>query len=642
MKVTSKKLKQNRMLVSIVLILGFLMVSFAIFKVGAYHVGELVDKYTKSIFIEMKQDVKNEVLNRVDEIEYEQNMVDENQRRIVKRKIRVARKVLLQSDIVNIADPNERQLKAAEYYKSFVLNDPTFLYFALSPDGYIFNSGTHEELKGVRMYDAIDADGVYFIQELIKAAVKPDGVYVTYKWPKVSGAEPLEKISYALYLPEFDIVIGTGVYKEDIEKRVKENIFQRFQSYYEGSENYIFVTSYDGVAEVFSDSSVVGQSVANIKDINGNFIHDDFMNLLSEQDEGYHSYNYYKRGGLELSEKISYVKKIDDWEVYIGMGFHTNDMIAQATAYTKASAREYYFYVALIIVGLLLLTLIVAFLVKRGSKLQRELIEQEETLFEQLFRLSQEGIIIINSNGEVLYMNIVSGKMFKNGIDDYIINGDLLLEEIRDSIYIVQSPSERVYYVELNTKKIIYHGQDCNIYFIKNITHQYLQTNELEIMALHDEYTGLPNRRKLLNDFQEYLDLDSDKKITVLGIIDIDNFKTINDTYGHEKGDEVLKFFGNTFKNRLREDDQVYRYGGDEFVVSLSNISISDAKKILTEIKNEFSKRAEDEFGFKITFSGGAIETENTEEFCGLENCIQKADVLLYTAKCNGRNRIEI
>jgi len=642
MKVTSKKIKQNKMLVSIVLILGFLMASFAIFKVGTYHVGELVDKYTKSIFIDMKQEVKNEVLNRVDEIEYEQNMVDENQRRVVKRKIGAARKFLLQSDIVNIADPSERQLKAAEYYRSFVLDDPDFLYFALSPNGYIFNSGTHEELKGVRMYDAIDSDGVYFIRELIKAAYKPEGVYVTYKWPKVSGAEPLEKSSYALYLPEFDIVIGTGVYKEDLEKKVKENIFQRFQSYYEGSENYIFVTSYDGVAEVFADSSVVGQSVASIKDTNGSFIHADFMNLLSEQNEGYHSYNYYKKGKLELSEKISYVKKIDDWEVYIGMGFHTNDMFAQATAYTKESAREYYFYVALIITGLLLLTLIVAFLIKRGSKLQRELIEQEETLFEQLFRLSQEGIIIIDNNSTVLYMNVVSGKMFRNSVDDYIINGELSLEEIRDNIYIVQSPSERVYYVELNTKKIIYHGQDCSIYFIKNITHQYLQTNELEIMALHDEYTGLPNRRKLLNDFQEYLDSKSSNNITVLGIIDIDNFKRINDTYGHDKGDEVLKLFGNTFKNRLREDDQIYRYGGDEFVVTLSSISINDGKKVLTEIKDTFSKRADEELGLNITFSGGAIPTKDTEEFYGLENCIQKADVLLYTAKCNGRNRIEI
>jgi len=116
-------------------------------------------------------------------------------------------------------------------------------------------------------------------------------------------------------------------------------------------------------------------------------------------------------------------------------------------------------------------------------------------------------------------------------------------------------------------------------------------------------------------------------------MLDIDFFKKINDTYGHQVGDEILKYFANTIKNSIRKSDYLVRYGGEEFLLFLPNIVKEEAKLILYKIKKNLKPYK----GINFTFSAG-IASEGDK----LAEMIKIADEKLYQAKRDGRNKIVI
>lgn len=125
------------------------------------------------------------------------------------------------------------------------------------------------------------------------------------------------------------------------------------------------------------------------------------------------------------------------------------------------------------------------------------------------------------------------------------------------------------------------------------------------------------------------------KKLSLL-MIDIDDFKKVNDTYGHQKGDEVLKKIGQLINKNIREMDMAARYGGEELVVIIPNTTIHKAFKIADRMREEISKL---KFGdFSVTVSIGMSQTnENTRSAMSL---IKVADDALYKAKNSGKNKV--
>ncbi len=205
----------------------------------------------------------------------------------------------------------------------------------------------------------------------------------------------------------------------------------------------------------------------------------------------------------------------------------------------------------------------------------------------------------------------------------------------------IESPNGRDYFVTIKEEQIIYLNRDCQIYFINNVTERYVQSNKLMQIALIDELTKLPNRRKLLNDYEDLLDQKNSIKNVVMGIIDIDFFKKVNDEYGHNKGDEILILLGSCFNKRLRENNGFYRLGGEEFIVLFRNIEIEVAKQVVIEINNAFRNACLEITGKEITFSGGlvSIMIEDGSENA-FDHYFKLADKLLYQAKHNGRNKL--
>lgn len=161
----------------------------------------------------------------------------------------------------------------------------------------------------------------------------------------------------------------------------------------------------------------------------------------------------------------------------------------------------------------------------------------------------------------------------------------------------------------------------------------------LQQLSSRDSLTGLFNRFKLEESF-EYEQKQSRRYNTELSVIlmDIDDFKSVNDTYGHNVGDIFLKEIAEILKTSFRDVDTVGRWGGEEFLILLPKTNLVDSKQIAEEVRKKIELYPFAEIGNK-TASFGVATYSNNESLSILLN---RADKALYSAKENGRNRVEV
>ena len=165
--------------------------------------------------------------------------------------------------------------------------------------------------------------------------------------------------------------------------------------------------------------------------------------------------------------------------------------------------------------------------------------------------------------------------------------------------------------------------------------------NHLEKLAFHDSLTGLYNRGDFDKKLQEELNraLRYERSVSLL-MLDIDFFKNVNDTYGHQAGDEVLKSIATIISISIRNSDYAARYGGEEFTVILPETNTTEAIALAERIKNAVEKnefKLSDNTTINLTISiGVASSTKGISPEC----LIEVSDNALYKAKENGRNRV--
>ena len=184
---------------------------------------------------------------------------------------------------------------------------------------------------------------------------------------------------------------------------------------------------------------------------------------------------------------------------------------------------------------------------------------------------------------------------------------------------------------------------DGGVVVYKDITERKRYEARLKHLALHDPLTGLPNRNFFSQSLQAELEkVKQTKSILAIFTLDIDHFKEINDTYGHDIGDEVLKEFAVRVKSALRKNDILARLGGDEFIILLPNLN---AKKNVTEIADRILQSlhsvcqiASEKIQIKSSIGIAFYNDSDIEE----KTLFKQADLALYEAKKNGRNNYHI
>ncbi|HHB77436.1 MAG TPA: diguanylate cyclase [Desulfobulbus sp.] len=164
---------------------------------------------------------------------------------------------------------------------------------------------------------------------------------------------------------------------------------------------------------------------------------------------------------------------------------------------------------------------------------------------------------------------------------------------------------------------------------------------KLHHLAYHDDLTGLANRR-LFHDLlkQDISRAERNRKKTAILFLDLDNFKQINDRYGHQAGDQLLIKLAASLRHRLRESDILCRWGGDEFVIALPEIADSDmacrvAKKICRVIRDDIVDLYKD-CGLTMSIGIAVYPDNGTSP----DNLIRQADMAMYLAKQKGKNRV--
>ncbi|GAA0737674.1 diguanylate cyclase domain-containing protein [Clostridium oceanicum] len=270
----------------------------------------------------------------------------------------------------------------------------------------------------------------------------------------------------------------------------------------------------------------------------------------------------------------------------------------------------------------------------------------EEKKYKALINLSLEAIFIRDLEGRILYCNNAACDLFQYEMNEItklnikdLIPKDIELEE---NFFSLDSSTEKIhrkkdgtkFYSEEITKILEVEGKACIATYIRDITERKKTSDHTKHLAYFDSLTDLPNRNSFNVELKRELEniKESNNNLAVM-FLDLDNFKFINDTFGHSIGDKLLCKAANRMKGVLRKEDLVARIGGDEFTILLKNVgSTKEAKNIVSRIIQVFNQPVYVEnniMNIKVSIGISFAPMHGSDA----ETLIQKADKAMYIAK---------
>ncbi|MGL5600920.1 MAG: sensor domain-containing diguanylate cyclase [Silvania sp.] len=181
-----------------------------------------------------------------------------------------------------------------------------------------------------------------------------------------------------------------------------------------------------------------------------------------------------------------------------------------------------------------------------------------------------------------------------------------------------QSSLERIYYSIKNSRDELKHSHE--------------ELNEVKRISCEDPLTGIGTRRKLDEEMEALINNNTP---FYFAIIDLDNFKSINDTFGHSVGDRVLKYTSKTGKAIMEPDYKLYRFGGEELVVIFPGVDYDSYYELMETWRDTVHQRNWREMELNVSFSGGMAAWKEGD---GMSDILKRADDLLYAAKRSGKN----
>ncbi|MCE0496198.1 GGDEF domain-containing protein [Vibrio salinus] len=177
------------------------------------------------------------------------------------------------------------------------------------------------------------------------------------------------------------------------------------------------------------------------------------------------------------------------------------------------------------------------------------------------------------------------------------------------------------------------------VYFLSVFIYLYIKSyrekHYFKELAAQDPLTGLNNRR----GFETFLTRKTHDAYVAMVLIDIDNFKQINDTYGHDVGDDVICYLADGLKNNIRTSDSVARFGGEEFIIYLTGESKDALERTIHRVKDEITNNSTNAVESGFTISGG-VSIYSSDRMPSHDQILKVIDNKLYFAKRHGKNRL--
>jgi len=240
------------------------------------------------------------------------------------------------------------------------------------------------------------------------------------------------------------------------------------------------------------------------------------------------------------------------------------------------------------------------------------------------------------------HINILAAEPHRSAINQYVRNYlETGKKKIIGSRLEVEGQHEdgTPFPLELSVSEIMVGETRSFVGIMRDLTERKKAENILEELASTDPLTSLFNRRKL-NEFLEQEISRAKRYKTDFSVImiDIDHFKNINDTYGHQEGDRVLKALGMRVKDTIRESDILARWGGEEFMILAVNTDLPNAQIVAEKIRTDIEIQHVADI-VEFTVSVGVTQFKDSDDVASLVDRVDKA---LYQAKKEGRNRVKV
>jgi diguanylate cyclase (GGDEF)-like protein len=294
-------------------------------------------------------------------------------------------------------------------------------------------------------------------------------------------------------------------------------------------------------------------------------------------------------------------------------------------------------------------------LIDRGTILRKRKTNQR---FEDLFGSVPNGVLILEGDGQSGVINEQMAVLFgltsgektvgeiaaaMRALRQRCVNAEALAELYRPLQQALDLDVQAIWdlgekKLEVDTHPILGSGRNGRIWLFHDVTAQHIVDENLRQMALTDALTGLANRRHFFATGEALLVEPALEPVAAL-MLDIDHFKGINDRYGHQAGDDVLREVSARLKGALRHQDHLARLGGEEFAVLVSGLSAAGVIEVAERLRQAVAaapvRTGDDEIEVRISI--GVAQRRGEES---LTLVLQSADKALYAAKAGGRNRV--
>ena len=361
---------------------------------------------------------------------------------------------------------------------------------------------------------------------------------------------------------------------------------------------------------------------------------------------------------MHTSRNIKRIENYHTIELIVYKKDSLLDSINQLHTFLNKEHKENIFIEKIITIIFFIIAFIILFILLITYK--RSLIIKNELLgFKSAVENSDNSIVITDPNKDITYVNAAFEKETGYtkeevlGQNPRVLKSGAMPQSIYDELnktldsgkkwegeFINIRKDNTLYYEKASIVPIYIDNEIKHYLAIKlNITNYIEQQEKLEFLALHDSLTSLPNRTNIEIEIEKKMEIAkrNKSKITIL-FIDLDRFKIINDTLGHEIGDELLIETAKRLKTSLRESDMIARLGGDEFLIVLETLDDEHhAGKVCEKIIKLFSEPIQTkEHQLSITLSiGVSIFPDDGLDY---QTLLKHADIAMYQAKNDGKN----
>ncbi|MEM7018925.1 MAG: diguanylate cyclase [Pseudomonadota bacterium] len=292
------------------------------------------------------------------------------------------------------------------------------------------------------------------------------------------------------------------------------------------------------------------------------------------------------------------------------------------------------------------LALAIAIFIMYNSIYRYGVLDYPPILRHLVVEMLNDAVVIINRHGIIIDMNPMASKLLELPYDKSPVQpaADLLpMEKLKLGEDIEYRIGERIFDVKVSLIDKSAPASSEQVLVFRDITERHDMANELERLASIDPLTNIYNRRYFMKRCEEEIGrMQRYHRPVSLLMIDLDNFKHINDAHGHDVGDTVLVHTAKIVAAVIRESDLVARFGGEEFIVLLPEAHRKDAFELASRIRQAISDTPTtgNEQEINVTASLGLTTFDTQNQVKNIDTLIKQADEALYAAKRAGRNQV--